>query len=1218
MCPGATPREEFRLSNPQTTKEKSEKDKKVRVFELAKQLGLASKDLVALAQELGFTGITGQLNGLEPDQVEALRERVKKGPKSPVASGPGPSPAAPAPAKPTIPPPEKLITKIQTLPKPKAAPPAPTATSATTTTRPTEPAPTPAPAATTATPTAPTPTSAAPAPAPAPAATAVPAAPATPAPAPAATATPPAPAAVQTPSPTPTAPAPPAPPPAVPQNVIPPISTLSGGIRNLSGGIRNLNAGRPATIPTKPVTANPPVATPAQPGVTTPAATTSTATTPAAMTPTAATTPTAAATAKPPAGPGVTAPTAPTAPTATTPAPTPTPQPTPAPATAGGRPLDANQSKASASPSRSTPPNVIPTTPAAAASNRPAVLNRVPQVPPPKHIAPARTPAGQAPPPVGGGSRPGGPTPPQSGSGGASRPGATTSPPRPGSPPGSAKPVAPGSKPAAGQPMKLTPEMIERLRNASARGQKIAISELAKPQPPLSPISPPRGPESRSGQGSASRIAGRSHGPGGGDSGYDGGGLDDEERNKKKGSGVIGRDSRHRSRQPGGGSGSGRIDRGSIIIGAGGVETIDERFGSRRGPRQALLNKMRRRQQQQAPAKEGRIEIALPITVRSLSETIGMKVGELTKRLLKETNQLYGINSTVDFDTAALIAIEKNIELVAKKQETKEDLLLERYRKMLEEVDPDKLVPRPPIVTIMGHVDHGKTSLLDKIRQNYGIESDVVSTEAGGITQVIRAWSVRREVEVEREDGTKVIEERRITFLDTPGHEAFTKMRARGANVTDIAVIVVAATDGVMPQTQEAISHARAAGVKIIVAINKIDMPNANVARTRQQLYAEGLIPDDMGGDVQFVETSAVTGQGISELLDTIVLVAEVEQLKADPDRPAAGTCLEAYMSSDEGVMATVLIQQGTLKKGDIVLCGSTYGRVRAMYNDMGTPIKQAGPSTPVRITGLNRVPNADDPFYVVEDLAEAQEIAESREQKEREQSLTKRGPQSLDSLKEASSKSKITELKVILKAEARGSIEAIRKELEKLVHDEVRTRVLHAGIGAISESDVMLALTSPEDTLVIGFNVTADDAALKLAEERGISIREYDIIYKLTDDVKAALEGRLKPVEEVVHLGRAVVRETFKISKVGTIAGCFVTSGTIERGARVRVIRQGVVVYPPSDKVAVLESLKRFKDDVREVREGFECGLKISGFDDVKVDDVIEAFKIEVKQRTL
>jgi translation initiation factor IF-2 len=316
--------------------------------------------------------------------------------------------------------------------------------------------------------------------------------------------------------------------------------------------------------------------------------------------------------------------------------------------------------------------------------------------------------------------------------------------------------------------------------------------------------------------------------------------------------------------------------------------------------------------------------------------------------------------------------------------------------------------------------------------------------------------------------------------------------------------------------------------------------------------------------------------------------------------------------------MATLLIQQGTLHKGDVVLCGSTYGRVRAMYDDLGRAITEAGPSTPVRITGLDDVPDADDPFYVVEEIATAREIAEKRKALRQREALASFAPVSLETLSAAKAKQKITELKVILKAEARGSVEAIRKELEKLVHDEVRTRVLHAGIGAITESDVQLALTSPTDTLVIGFNVTADDAALKLAEERGINIREYQIIYNLVDDVKAALEGRLKPVEEVVHLGRAVVRETFKISKVGTIAGCYVTSGIIERSARVRVIRQGVVIFPQGDRVVGLESLKRFKEDVKEVREGFECGMKIAGFDDVKVDDVIEAYKIEVRQRTL
>ncbi len=1162
------------MSNPQT-KEKDAKDKKVRVFALAKELNLETKTLLDFAKELGFAEIKNQLSGLAPEQAEALKERVKKGPKLPVTA---PGAAAPIPAKPVIPAIAK--DKIQTLPKPKLvakpavaeAAPVPSPELATPIT--------PAPATPTTLPTKPEETPIAPAHAQTHAAhthtdhESEPASPVLPATAPVAETAPPEPAA-----------------PVPPQNIIP--TFAGGGMRNLGGGVRNLNAPRPAAQPPKPAT------TTSTPGAASPAnQPTSPAKSPAAP---ATPTPTTVA------GTGPAAP----SPAAKAPPATPT---TPAPAAPAA---GSGSGSVPTPPPRTSPPNIIPPT---APPARPDVLKRPPQVPPPRLIAPPRTAAGQASPP-GSTPRPASSGPP----GGGQRPaggGPSAGPPGQRGGPGQGKQPGGGKPAGPGTPMKLTPEMIERLRNASARGQRMTLDQISKPQPAAPGAGAPnRGPESRSGQGSASRIAGRPPAPVG-TPGTEGGGEGESEEDKKKGTGVIGRDSRHKGRQDKGRQVGPRVDRGAVILGPGGnVELIEQQAGSRRGPRQALLNKMRRRQHQQAPAKEGKVEIALPITVRSLSETIGMKVGELTKRLLTETSQLYGINSTIEFDTAALIAVEKNIELVAKKQETKEDILLERYRKMLEDVDPAKLKPRPPIVTIMGHVDHGKTSLLDKIRQNYGLESDVVSTEAGGITQVIRAWSVKRDVIVEKEiDGVmqEVQEDRFITFLDTPGHEAFTKMRARGANVTDIAVIVVAATDGVRPQTQEAISHAKAAEVKIIVAINKIDMPNANVEKTKRELYNEGLIPDDMGGDVQFIQTSAVTGDGISDLLDTIVLVAEVEELKADPDRPAAGTCLEAYMTSDEGVMATVLIQQGTLHKGDIVLCGSTYGRVRAMYSDMGRLITEAGPSTPVRITGLDRVPNADDPFYVVEELAEAQEIAEAREQKDREAALNKRGPQSLDSLKEASAKAKITELKVILKAEARGSVEAIRKELEKLVHEEVRTRVLHAGIGAITESDVILALTSPEDTLVIGFNVTADDAALKLAEERDISLREYDIIYKLTDDVKAALEGRLKPIEEVVHLGRAVVRETFKISKVGTIAGCFVTSGTIERSARVRIIRQGVVVYPPSDKVVGLDSLKRFKDDAKEVREGFECGLKITGFDDIKVDDVIEAFKIEVKQRTL
>jgi translation initiation factor IF-2 len=369
-----------------------------------------------------------------------------------------------------------------------------------------------------------------------------------------------------------------------------------------------------------------------------------------------------------------------------------------------------------------------------------------------------------------------------------------------------------------------------------------------------------------------------------------------------------------------------------------------------------------------------------------------------------------------------------------------------------------------------------------------------------------------------------------------------------------------------------------------------------------------------MGGDTPFVETSAATGRGVDELLENILLVAELKELHANPSRPARGICLEAMLSEGEGVLATVLVQNGTLKKGDVILCGAAYGRIRQMYSDRGQPIDAAGPSMPARITGLDEVPNADDPFYVVSDLATAREIAAERKSRLREAAQPSRGPLDLSRL----GSQPIQKLNVVLKADFRGSIEAIRKELEKLKHDEVEVNILHAAIGGISESDVQLALTSPLDTMILGFNVVPDDRARSLAEERGVPVRQYNVIYMLTDDVRAALEGKLKPRQEVIHLGRAVVRETFKISRVGTIAGCYVTQGIIKRSGKIRLIRDGVVIYPPPDKSAGLDSLKRFKDDVSEVRDGFECGIKIAGYDDIKVGDVIEAYRIEEVQRTL
>jgi translation initiation factor IF-2 len=668
---------------------------------------------------------------------------------------------------------------------------------------------------------------------------------------------------------------------------------------------------------------------------------------------------------------------------------------------------------------------------------------------------------------------------------------------------------------------------------------------------------------------------------------------DEEEAARKRGAAgggdaIPGRKERHEKRKE---RAEKRKANVAVSVVDGRIEVEEEERHTRLRPRPHVKIKVRKPITED---RKGAVPIQAPITVRALSAAIGWPVGKLIFQLMelgaaKSTN----VNSVVDTEMAETVAIEAGVELDIRKPADVEEKLMAG---MGQEDDPALLEPRAPVVTIMGHVDHGKTTLLDKIRT-----TEIAKGEVGGITQVIRAWRLEHHG-------------RPITFLDTPGHEAFTKMRARGAQVTDIAVIVVAADDGVMPQTEEAIAHARAAGVQIVVAVNKVDMPNANIHKTRQQLYSLNVLPDDMGGDIPFVETSAVTGKGIDELLEQLSVAAELRELKANPHKAAQGTCLESHLEGDEGVFATMLVQQGTLHKGDVVLCGATYGRVRAMYDDQGRPIDQAGPSVPVRITGLDEPPEAGDTFLVVPELSIARDVAEKRQAKRHEAAQHKHQALTLESL----SQKKATELKIILKADFRGSIEAIRKELEKLQHDEVKVRLLHTGIGAITESDVQLALASPEDTLIVGFNAVPDNQALALAEQRGISIREYNIIYRLTEDIKSALEGKLKPREEVVHLGRAVVQKTFKISKVGTIAGCAVTQGVIERSAKVRVIRDGVVIYPAPDRTASLESLKRVKEDVREVRQGYECGIKIAGYDDIKEGDLIEAYKIEQIQRTL
>ena len=600
-----------------------------------------------------------------------------------------------------------------------------------------------------------------------------------------------------------------------------------------------------------------------------------------------------------------------------------------------------------------------------------------------------------------------------------------------------------------------------------------------------------------------------------------------------------------------------------------------------------------------APRK-GKVSVALPCTVRTFSEATGVPTGRVMKALFTMGHELT-INQQIDEEYIELLASELGLEIEFKQPESLEDSLLAKASG--EDEDPEALEPRPPIVTFLGHVDHGKTSLLDRI-----IGTNVVAGEAGGITQHIRAYSI------ETKDG------RKIGFVDTPGHEAFTEMRARGANVTDIAVLVVAADDGIMPQTEEAISHAKAAEVPIVVALNKMDLPGADANRVLQQLAAQDLLPSEWGGNVEVMRTSAITGAGIDELLETLLFTAELNNYRANPDRPAVGTCLEAEQEGARGVIAKVMVQNGTLKPGDVIVCGSSHGRIKAMHDTMRghAKLKEAGPSTPVNVTGLDIPPAAGDKFYVLEDIAQAREIAEQRAKRSREETLsgtsTKVSLEKFRSLVEEGKlgrKEDVVTLNLIIRADVRGSIEAIQKELAKLEHPEVQIKILQASVGGITAADVTLADAS--QAVIIGFNVIPDEAARALAEARQVQIRRYDIIYKVSDDIKATLEGKLKPEERIVDLGHALVKQVFTISRVGAIAGCYVAQGSIERNCRVRVNREGRTIGDYG-----LESLKREKDDAKEVSRGMECGIKLAGFNDVKIGDILEAYKIEEVARTL
>ena len=572
----------------------------------------------------------------------------------------------------------------------------------------------------------------------------------------------------------------------------------------------------------------------------------------------------------------------------------------------------------------------------------------------------------------------------------------------------------------------------------------------------------------------------------------------------------------------------------------------------------------------------------------------------LPLRALLSMGMMATINMQIDAELGELLAGEFDVELEFKQEETLEDLLLKSFRDL--EDDPDSLVSRPPIVTFLGHVDHGKTSLLDCI-----IGTSVVDGEAGGITQHIRTYII--------EKGG-----RKIAFVDTPGHEAFTEMRARGANVTDIAVLVVAADDGVMPQTEEAIVHIKAAEVPIVVALNKIDLPGVDENRSLQGLAAKELLPAEWGGDIDVVKTSATTGEGIDDLLETLLLTADLHEYRANPDRPGHGICLEAEQEPGRGVVSKLIVQNGTLRVGDVIVCGAAHGRVKAMYDTLRsrTKVREALPSTPVNVTGLDVAPNAGQAFYVLGDIGKAREIAMDREIRTREQVLgVHTAHVSFDEFQQRLEEGRLVDsgevatLNLILRVDVKGSVEAIQKELGKLDHPEVKIRLLQTSVGGITVGDVTLAHAS--EAVIIGFNVIPDEVARALADERGVEIRRYDVIYKVTDDIKALIEGKLKPEERVKELGRVLVKQVFSISRIGKIAGCHVVKGTIERGCRVRVHRdgRGIGDYP-------LDSLRREKDDVRDVREGFECGIKIAGFNDIKEGDILEAYKIEEVARTL
>ncbi|MEE8575160.1 MAG: translation initiation factor IF-2, partial [Thermodesulfobacteriota bacterium] len=578
-----------------------------------------------------------------------------------------------------------------------------------------------------------------------------------------------------------------------------------------------------------------------------------------------------------------------------------------------------------------------------------------------------------------------------------------------------------------------------------------------------------------------------------------------------------------------------------------------------------------------------------PITVKGLSSVLAAKVSEIIGKLMKQ-GVMATANQVISPEVAEMVALELGTELTVEHKITIESQIREEF----ENRERKELEKRSVVATMLGHVDHGKTSLLDKIRS-----TNVTSGEAGGITQHIGAYQVR-------------LGERRVTFLDTPGHEAFTAMRARGANMTDVVVLVVAADDGVMPQTVEAINHAKAAGVPVIVALNKIDLPGYDINRIYSQLAERDLSPAEWGGETEVVKTSAVTGEGTEDLLEHLDYIAELLELKADNSIPATGWVVESKMSAKLGPVATLLVKEGSVKKGEVVLAGSSYGRVKVLRNSYGKTIKEATSSMPVEITGLNGVPQAGERFYVLSDINRAKSVAEEMERYSREDTLSERSQVTLDNLFSQIEAGNVKELNIIIRADVQGSVDVLTKYLSELSTEEVKVKILHASPGGITEGDVVLAEAS--NAIIIGFNVVSEDHAARLAEQSGVEIRLYSVIYRITEDLQQSMEGLLEPEEKEKSLGRGVIRAAFKVSRLGTIAGCYISEGVVTKGAKVRLIRDNVVIRDD----LIIESLKHFKDDVREVKTGMECGIKLAKFDDVKIDDVFDFYEVVKVARVL